>query len=433
MGSCKGGPDAVCVSTSREAPLKWRLGPGLITAVSDDDPSNIATYSQVGAQFGYQLLWAIWVYYPLLAAIQEVSARLGRTTGRGLGANLRRYYPPWLSYVLVGLLLVANIVNIGADLLAMGSGLELVLGGPRLLYAFGFALLSAGLEVFVQYKHYSNLLKWFSVTLLSYVGVAFAAHADWHAAMLGLVPSFRSAPGYTMALVAIAGTTISPYLFFWQAGQEAEIERVTPGKAPLVKKPAQAANALSRIRFDTYTGMAFSQSICFFIVITAAATLSAHGITHVDTARQAAVALRPLAGELAFLVFSLGIIATGLLAIPALAGACAYAVADLLGWPSGLSLRFSKARRFYLVLAGSTLLGLLIDFAGVSSMRALYLSAVLNGLVAVPIMVMMMLLASRPTVMGRFVLPPGVKWLGWGASAAMAASGLVLIGQNLFH
>lgn len=407
--------------------MKWKPGPGLLTGAADEDPSNIATYSQTGAQFSYQLVWAIWVFYPLVAAIQEVSARIGRTTGRGLVANFRRAYPRPLVLVLIAALLVANVVNIGADLLAMAAALKLLLKGPRLLYAVMFGVLSVAGEVFVSYRRYARLLSWLSLVLLSYVATAFLVHVRWALVARAVIPHLQMKRDFLMALVAIAGTTISPYLFFWQSGQEVELQRETPGQDPLVKAPEQASPELARIRWDTYIGMGLSQAVALFIMLTAAATLAAHGITHVDTAAQAASALQPLAGRLTSLLFAVGLVATGLLAVPALAAACAYAVAEGWGWPEGLARKPRKAKRFYAVVAGAMTGGLALDLLGVPSMKALYLSAVLNGLISVPIMVMMLWLASDPRVMGAFVLPRALRWIGWIAAGAMAVAALGLV------
>ncbi len=412
--------------------LSWRdLGPGLLTGVADDDPSNIATYSQVGAGFGYQMVWTLWVFYPLVAVIQEVSARMARVTGKGLAQNLREHYPPWICSVLVTAMVAANIINIGADLMAMGGAARLLWGGPRLAYAAGFLILIVTLEVGVRYEHYARVLEVLSLCLLAYVVTAFSVSVDWRQAALGLLPTVLPGRHYAMALVAIAGTTISPYLLFWQAGQEAEIEEHDPAQAPLVRRPAEGPRELRRIRVDTYVGMAISQIIGFFIVVTAAATLGAHGATPVDTAAAAAQALAPLAGHWTAAVFTMGLVATGFLAIPAMAGACAYALAGMFGWSRGLAATAVEAPRFYLVLVLVGLAGLGVALIHVSSMRALYLSAALNGLVAVPILMFMMILARRRTVMGRFVLPAGPLVVGWLATLAMLAAALMLVASWL--
>lgn len=405
------------------------LGPGFLTGVADDDPSNIATYSQVGARFGYQLVWTLWAFYPLVAAVQEISAQMARVTGQGLAENLRHHYPLWLCYFLVGTLLLANIMNIGADLVAMGGAARLLLGGDRLAYAAGFFVLIVLLEVFVRYQRYARVLEVLSLALLAYVATAFSVHVDWHQALLGLKPTLLPGHHFAMALVAITGTTISPYLLFWQAGQEAEIEQRDPHQSPLLRKPRQASREFRRIRMDTYIGMGLSQVVALFITLTAAATLGVHGVRHVATASQAASALAPLAGHWTFEVFTIGLVATGLLAIPAMAGACAYALAGLLRWPKGLGAKAREAPRFYLVIVGVGLAGLGLALLGVNSMRALYLSAVLNGIVAPPILIAMMVLARRRSVMGSFTASGRPLVIGWLATLVMLAAALMLIGN----
>lgn len=421
--------EATARGAESSRPIRLRdLGPGLLTGVADDDPSNIATYSQVGARFGYQMIWTLWAFYPLVAVIQEISAQVARVTGRGLAENLRAYYPRWLCHSLVGALLVANILNIGADLVAMGGAMRLLFGGDRLAYAAGFFVLIVVLEVFVRYQRYARVLEVLSLALLAYVATAFSVHVDWHQALLGLKPTLLPGHHFAMALVAIAGTTISPYLFFWQAGQEAEIEQRDPKQSPLLYAPNQALREFRRIRVDTYIGMGLSQVIAFFITVTAAATLGVHGVRHVATASEAASALAPLAGHWTFEVFTAGLVATGLLAIPAMAGACAYALAGAFSWPQGLSAKARDAPQFYLVIALVGLAGLGLALFGINSMRALYLSAVLNGLVAVPILVFMMVLARRRSLMGRFTVSGRSLVIGWLATLVMMAAALMLIG-----
>lgn len=418
--------------TESSRPIRLRdLGPGFLTGVADDDPSNIATYSQVGARFGYQMIWTLWAFYPLVAAIQEISAQMARVTGQGLAENLRAYYPRWLCHSLVVALLVANILNIGADLVAMGGATRLLFGGDRLVYAAGFFILIVVLEIFVRYQRYARMLEVLSLALLAYVATAFSVHVDWHQALLGLEPTIMQGHHFAMALVAIAGTTISPYLLFWQAGQEAEIEQRDPNQSPLLDVPKQAPREFRRIRVDTYIGMGLSQVIAFFITVTAAATLGAHGVRHVATASAAASALAPLAGRWTFEVFTAGLVATGLLAIPAMAGACAYALAGALGWPQGLSAKARDAPQFYFVIALVGLAGFGLALFGINSMRALYLSAVLNGLVAVPILVFMMILARRRSLMGRFTVSGRSLVIGWLATLVMMAAALTLIGDWL--
>ena len=399
---------------------QW-LGPGLITGASDDDPSGVATYSQVGAQFGYGMTWVMLFSFPLMAAIQEVCARIGRVTGEGIAGNLRRYYPAWLLRLMVGLLLVANVINLGADLGAMGDALYLVLGGaPKLLYVVLFGALCVGLEIFMQYRNYVNVLKWSTIALFSYFITAMVVDVPWLQVLHDtIVPSISLETKYIVSIVAVMGTTISPYLFFWQSSQEAEDERVDPLAHPLVDAPSEAPAEIRRIRIDTYLGMGFSNLISLFIIITAAATLGAHGITDIETSAQAAQALRPIAGEFAFLVFALGIVGTGLLAVPVLAGSAAYAVGEALQWPTGLARFPMEARAFYGTIAFATAVGVAINFVGVDPIKALFWTAVLNGVIAVPLMVVSMMMAMSRRVMGRFVLPKPLAVMGWLATAVM--------------
>ncbi len=399
------------------------LGPGLITGASDDDPSGIATYSQAGAQFGYSLGWTLLFSWPLMCAIQEISARIGRVTGRGIAGNLKAHFPRGVVYALVTLLLVANTINLAADLGAMGAALKLLIGGPALAYVAAFGVVSLLLEVFVRYSRYVRVLKWLTLSLFAYVGVVFVADVPWGTVAHDLVaPNLSFKADYLTVLVAILGTTISPYLFFWQAEAEVEEVQEEPDARPLRRAPAQGAAALGRIRLDTYIGMAFSNLVALFIVLTTAATLHAHGITNIQTSAQAAEALRPIAGPFAFWVFALGIIGTGLLALPVLAGSAAYALGETFGWRVGLAHRFDRARPFYGAIALATVAGVALNFTPLDPIKALFWSAVINGVVAVPVMVMMMVLASRPSIMGRFILPWPLKTVGWVATLVMAAA-----------
>ncbi len=407
--------------------LLQSLGPGLVTGASDDDPSGIATYSQVGAQFGYGLLWTMLFSYPLMAAIQEISAQIGRVTGRGIAGNLRRHYAPGWLYSMVGLMLIANIINLGADIGAMGDVVKLLVGGPALVYAALFAALSVALETVLPYDRYANLLKWMTLALFAYVATVFVVHVPWkHALRMTIVPSWSWKPGYVTSVVAVLGTTISPYLFFWQAESEVELEHTNPTERPLRRNPRSAPSQLHRIRVDTYTGMAFSNLVAYFIILTAAATLWATGHTNIETSTEAAAALGPVAGPFARLLFALGIVGTGLLALPVLAGSAAYAVGEALRWPVGLNREIVQARSFYGVIAGATLLGLGLNFVHIDPIKALFWSAVINGVVAGPIMILMMLMASSGKIMGRFTLNARQKWFGWAATVAMlaAAAGL---------
>ena len=398
-----------------------KLGPGLITGAADDDPSGIATYSQAGAQFGLNMLWTALITFPLMVGIQIVSARIGRVTGKGLAANIRRLFPRWVLLSVVLLLVVANTVNIAADIAAMGEALQLVMGGGQHGHAIIFGVLSLLLQVFIPYHRYVRVLKWLTLSLLAYVAVAFSVHIDWEQAIRqSFAPTLSFNADFVAVVVAVFGTTISPYLFFWQASQEVEELRGGNGTSSLRSTPEDAHRHLQRIKIDTYIGMGFSNLVAFFIILSAAVTLHVAGITQIQTSAQAALALRPIAGEHAFLLFSLGIIGTGMLAVPVLAGATAYAVADTFGWRQGLDRKLSRAKGFYGIIAFATLGGVLLDFTPIDPIKALFWSAVINGVIAVPIMVVMMLMATRAEVMGPFVIKRRLKFLGWLATTAMA-------------
>jgi NRAMP (natural resistance-associated macrophage protein)-like metal ion transporter len=403
-------------------PLLKRLGPGLITGAADDDPSGIATYSQAGAQFGYGLLWSVVFTTPLMIGIQIVSARIGRVTGHGLAANIRDHFPRPLLYFIVFLLLVANTINIAADLGVMGDALVLLAGGQSSIYIVFFALVSLTLQIFIPFPRYAPILKWLTLALFAYVGTVLVVPFPGTALRDTLIPQLTWRPDYVGMLVAVLGTTISPYLFFWQASQEVEEQRATPGHHPLREAPDQARAHLARIKLDTYLGMLYSNLIAFCIMLTTAATLHAAGAKDIQDAAQAAQALRPLAGEFAFALFAAGIIGTGLLAVPVLAGSAAYAVAETFRWPIGLGLPLAEARGFYAILTVATVLGVLIDLSGIDSMKALIGAAILNGVVSVPIMAVMMLLAAKPAVMGPFVVTGRLKVLGWFAVGVIAAA-----------
>jgi NRAMP (natural resistance-associated macrophage protein)-like metal ion transporter len=408
-------------------PLLKKLGPGLITGAADDDPSGIATYSQAGAQFGYGLLWSVFFTTPLMIGIQVVSARIGRVSGHGLAANIREHCPKPLLYFIVSLLLIANTVNIAADLGAMGNALELIAGGHSEIYIVFFALVSLTLQVFIPFPRYAPILKWLTLALFAYVGTVLVVHVRLDEMFSGaLLPKFSFARDYVALVVAVFGTTISPYLFFWQASQEVEEQRATPGDEPLREAPEQARANFKRIKLDTSIGMIFSNLIAFCIMLTTAVTLHTAGITDIQTTSQAAEALRPLAGEFAFFLFAAGIIGTGLLAVPVLAGSAAYAVAESFRWPIGLGLSLAEARGFYFILTVATLLGVAIDLSGVDAIKMLLWAAVLNGIIAVPIMVVMMLLVAKPEVMGTFVARLRLKVLGWLATAVMAVAVVAL-------
>lgn len=403
------------------------LGPGLITGASDDDPSGVGTYSQAGAQFGFGMLWTMLFSYPLMIGIQEVSARLGRVTGVGIAGNIRRYYPKWVTYTLVTLVVLANTINIGADIGAMAASLKLLLGGSPLVYAILFALLSVVLQVTIPYHRYASVLKWLTLSLFTYVGIIFAVQIPWGEVIKGtLLPGFSFKTDYLTTFIAILGTTISPYLFFWQASQEVEEIAVSDEDEPLKYAPEQAPRQLKRIKLDTMVGMAFSNLVAFFIILTTAVTLHAKGQTNIESAEQAAQALRPIAGDLAFFLFGLGIIGTGLLAIPVLAGSAAYGVGEALRWPTGLERKPLQAKGFYAILAVATLIGLGLDFTPINPIKALFWSAVINGVVAPPIMIIMMLLATNPRVMRQFVISRRLKLLGWAGTAVMSLAVLGL-------
>jgi NRAMP (natural resistance-associated macrophage protein)-like metal ion transporter len=410
-------------SAEAETSVLKKLGPGLITGAADDDPSGIAAYTQGGAQFGYGLLWTLFLTYPLMVGIQLVSARIGRVSGQGLAANLRHHYPAALLYAVVGILLVANTINIGADISAMAEVSALLLGGPRQAYAVAIGIFCIVLQVFVSYARYVRVLKWLTLSLFAYVAVVFAVDVDWADMLRGVtIPDVSLRPAYLTTLVAILGTTISPYLFFWQASQECEELRAVNEDEPLRKAPQQGSRQIRRMTIDTVIGMGFSNLIAFFIMLTAAATLHEHGLTNVESSVQAAEALRPIAGKFAFLLFSMGIVGTGLLAIPVLAGSSAFAMAETFRWRRGLDLSPLTGARFYLVIAASTLAGVGMGFTHLDPIRALYWAAVLNGVVSAPIMGLLMLMAANPQVMGTFVIGARLKVLGWLATIAMAVA-----------
>ena len=403
------------------------LGAGLITGAADDDPSGIATYSQVGAAFGYGMLWAVLATMPLMIAIQAISAGIGRVTGQGLMDGMRQYYPRKLVYALVTSIFIANVINLAADIGAMGAALKLLVGGSALLYAAGFAVLSLLLQIFIPFTRYAPILKVLTLSLFAYVATVLVIDVPWRAVLRSIVlPPIRWNAAYAVGVVALLGTTISPYLFCWQASEEVEEIESSRQRKPLQEAPQQAPSALRRIGIDTAVGMIFSNLIAFFIILTAAVVLHAHGKTDIQSSAQAAEALRPLAGNLAFVLFAAGIIGTGLLAVPVLAGATAYAVAGAFGQRSGLEHKPHEARFFYGVLVGSALLGIALNLTPLDPIKALYGSAVINGVVAVPLMVAMMLMGSHRQVMGEFTMPWPLKLFGWLATAAMATAVVVM-------
>jgi Mn2+/Fe2+ NRAMP family transporter len=410
------------------APLLKQLGPGIITGAADDDPSGIATYSQGGAQFGFNLLWTLPLTFPLMTAIQMVSALIGRVTGRGLAYNMGQVMPRPLVLLLLSLLFIANTVNVGADLAAMGESARLVTGVNQHLATLFFAALSLGLQLFIAYRRYARLLMVLTFSLYAYVAVLFFLHLDWTgigAGLIGLHPNLTDDAATT--IVAIFGTTISPYLFFWQSSQEVEEVDQRPDERPLLDAPDEAPAAIARIRTDTIAGMFISNLIAVAIMIATAATLHAHGVTDINTAAQAASALEPIAGRFAFLLFALGIIGTGLLAIPVLAGSAGYAVAEALDWKTGLDNMPWQARGFYSVIGAAVILGLGIDWSPLDPIRALYWSAVVNGVIAVPMMAALMYVAGSRRKMGEFRVGWILGGLGWLSTAVMAAATVTMI------
>jgi NRAMP (natural resistance-associated macrophage protein)-like metal ion transporter len=398
------------------------LGPGLITGAADDDPSGIATYSQVGAQFRYGLAWTMVLSFPLMAVIQQVAAQIGRVTGAGIARNLRRHYPRPVLVGVVLLLLIANVINLGADLAAMGAALALLVGGKAGLYTLLFGVLCILLEVGLSYARYSAALKWTTLSLFAYVAVVMVAPVDWPTALRSLiVPEISWNAAYATALVAILGTTISPYLFFWQSEQEIEEAHRHHAK-PLCIAPGEASAEFSRIRLDTLTGMGFSNFVALAIIFATASTLNARGVTDIQTSAQAAEALRPIAGNFAFALFSLGIIGTGLLAVPVLAGSAAYAVTEAVGLAGSLDAKPRDARLFYATIAVTTLVGASLDSIGLDPVKALYWAAVVNGVLAAPTMIVMMLIARNPRAMGKLTLGPKTTILGWAATFVMAGA-----------
>lgn len=401
------------------------VGPGVVTGAADDDPSGIATYTQAGAQFGTGLLWTVFLSLPFMIAIQLVSARIGRVTGKGVSANLREHTPRSFLMAMVLLLVVANTINIAADIAAMGEALQLVVGGGAHFHAVVFGVLTVLLQVFVPYRKLAPILKWLTLFLFAYVIAVFSVDVPWTHVLHDLViPKLQWTPGYWMMIVALLGTTISPYLFFWQASQEVEELRLK-GKGR--GTDAQVRSDLKRVKRDTYVGMFFSNAVAFFIMVLGGVVLYGAGIHDVTTAAQAAQALRPLAGDFAFVLFAGGIIATGMLAVPVLASSAAYAVAEAFDWPEGLERQWFEAKRFYAIIAIATIVGTGLDFTPIDPMKALYWSAVINGVVAVPIMAGLMLLASKKEVMGAFTSGVKTRWFGWGGVGVMGFAVLMML------
>lgn len=406
-----------------------RVGPGLITGAADDDPSGIATYSQAGAQFGLNMLWTMVISYPLMSSVQSLCARIGRVTGRGLAANIQQAFPAWVLYSAVCLLLIANTLNIAADVATMSDVLALMVGANRHLLMVGLTLLSMLMQIFIPYHKYVNILKWLTLSLLSYAAVLFTVHVPWsQVALRTVAPKLTFNAATATVIVGVFGTTISPYLFFWQCSEEVEDLHARRGGCSLLQDPTAASKELRRIRWDTWSGMLYSNMTAFFIILATALTLHAAGVTDIQTAAQAASALRPLAGDFAFSLFALGIIGVGLVGVPVLAGSGGYALADAQGWPNGLEIKPNRARKFYAVIAASMLIGLALGFTPINPIKALFYSAVINGVVAVPLIVIILLLAARRSVMGAYTAGRGLLVLGWITAALMAcaAAGMLL-------
>jgi NRAMP (natural resistance-associated macrophage protein)-like metal ion transporter len=399
------------------------LGPGLITGASDDDPSGIATYSQAGAQFGFALCWTLLLTYPLMVAVQEISARVGRATGRGIAGNAARLFPAPIVFTLILLLFAANAINIGADLGAMADALAILAGGSRHLFVLLFGAVCILMQVFLKYTRYVSVLKWLTLALFAYVATVLAVEVPWKEAAAGLlIPTLSSDAHYWEMVVAIFGTTISPYLFFWQASQEVEDIREMPRREPLVRRPDQAADAYSRIRLDTAVGMAFSNLVALCIIITVGATLYQAGIHNIESSTQAAEALKPIAGSFAFALFTIGIVGTGLLSIPVLAGSAAYALGETMHWRVGLSKAPTEAKAFYATVAIATAIGVAFSLLDVNPIKALYWSAIINGVVAVPVLIALMLMTGERGTMRTFAVGGPLRVLGWITVGAMAAA-----------
>lgn len=400
-----------------------KLGPGLIAGAADDDPSGIATYSQAGAQFGFGMLWSMIFTYPLMVGIQMISARIGWVTCEGLATNMRQHYSKGLLFSIVGLLLIANTVNIAADISAMSAALQLIIKGQDHFYAILIGLLSLWLQVFIPYSRYVHFLKWLTLALLAYVATVFVVKVPWLSVIAHIIsPDIIWRPDYITTLVAVFGTTISPYLFFWQASQEVEEQKACSQNELLAEGPAYVQSNLLRIKIDTFIGMGFSNIVAFFVMLTTAVTLHVHGITTIQTSADAASALRPLAGEFAFILFSMGIVGTGLLAIPILAGSAAYALAETFKWKSGLELKFSEAKEFYSTIIIVTVVGIILGYTPIDPIQALYWSAVINGVIAVPIMIVMMLMGSSRKIMGPLIIRGRLKAVGWLCSGVMVVA-----------
>jgi NRAMP (natural resistance-associated macrophage protein)-like metal ion transporter len=410
-----------------EHPLA-RVGPGLVTGAADDDPSGIATYSQAGAQFGLNMLWTMLISWPLMAAVQSICARIGRVTGKGLAVNIKQSFPLWVLYSAVALLLVANTFNIAADVATMGDVLALMIGGNRHLWTVVLVAASLLAQVLIPYHSYVKFLKWLTLSLLSYAAVLFTVHVPWHEVALRTVaPKLKFDAATATVVVGVFGTTISPYLFFWQSSEEVEDLRARRDTRSLIDDAAQAPRELRRIRWDTWSGMLYSNLTAFFIILATAVTLHVAGVTDIQSATQAAQALRPLAGDFAFYLFALGILGVGAVGVPVLAGSAAYAMAEAMGWPGGLESKARDARGFYGVIAASMLGGLGLGFTSINPIKALFYSAVINGVVAVPLIVIILLLAMRRSVMGDYTASRSSLLLGWITALLMAGASVGML------
>jgi NRAMP (natural resistance-associated macrophage protein)-like metal ion transporter len=405
------------------------LGPGFVTGAADDDPSGIGTYSQTGAQFGYSQVWTALFSFPFMAVVQEMCGRIGLVTGHGLSNVIRTNYSKKVLFSCVGLLFFANTVNIGADLGAMAATGQLLLGIPFISWLLAITTVTLLLQIFVPYPSYARILKYLGLTLFAYIIVAFIVKQPWqHIAMRAISPQFKLSKDYLLNIVAILGTTISPYLFFWEADQEAE-EDLAKNRVNSYGKgiPKVAVADVKAMRIDNLVGMLFSNVVMFFIIVTAASTLGVHGIKSVTTANQAAEALRPLAGNFTYLLFATGIIGVGLLAVPVLAGSASYALMEALGWKSGLGLKFKQAHAFYITIALATLLGGLLNFVGIKPFQMLYYTAILNGVIAPPLMFMLLRISNNKGIMGKYTNGRFANVMGWAITTIMAACAIALL------
>jgi NRAMP (natural resistance-associated macrophage protein)-like metal ion transporter len=403
------------------------LGPGLITGAADDDPSGISTYSVTGAAFGYAQLWTVFFAFPLMAAVQIMCARLGLVSGQGLAGVLRRRYPKWVLLGACALLAVANTVNIGADLGGMAEAMQMITGLPSLMWLPLFAGLIVVLLIWSSYRQMARVLKWLTLVLFAYVAAAFMAHPRWSEVLrFSFIPHIEWTASYIATFVAILGTTISPYLFFWQAAQEVEEERAK-GRRTVHSRRGATDEELRAARTDVLTGLILAGLVMYFIILTTGATLHETGQRNIETARQAAEALKPLAGNAAYLLFTVGLVGTGMLGIPALAGSAAYAVTEAMHWRGSLSDRPPVAKKFYGVLAAAVALGLALNYLEVNAVKMLFYAAVVNGVLAPPLIVLVTMLTSDKKVMGERVNSPLLKWLGWLTAGVMAAATIAMI------